>query len=540
MSTFSEPQVPPPAPMPDLPERYRAGALVALLRLHWFANLRWAMLAGALAALGIERMVAPQIHRPEGLFVILFALAAINLVWTGISRSLGRRVSSSAEIEAADVRGALLYANLQVATDLLVLTLILHFTGGVENPMAIFYLFHMAIGALLLHSWQALLQGVWAVTLYAVMAIGELVWRPDVHHPFLPGLERVGLHAEPTYVAAAIVIVACGVFGTLFFMLRVATRLDAREQQLRSAHRALQQSQTAVFDLQRRKSRFLQTSAHQLKSPLAGIQTLTGLIRDGILPEQTVRETCEKIIRRCRDGIDQVTEMLTLARVEEVDPDRHRKALSDVGKTVSGLCQQYQAQAEGKGLMLEFDCQLPAESGLRARVDSRDLADCVGNLIENAIKYTDSGGRVSVIVARSSAASRPEKDGLDGVHAGERGGAGDFVAVIVKDTGMGIEADALRGREGPGGAGSIFDAFRRGNGALAARIPGTGLGLSIVREVVEKAGGRLKVHSRPGKGSTFSVMFPTGDVPDHETTVRNTRASEIVIEDESQTSVSAD
>ena len=81
------------------------------------------------------------------------------------------------------------------------------------------------------------------------------------------------------------------------------------------------------------------------------------------------------------------------------------------------------------------------------------------------------------------------------------------------------------------GAGSVFDAFRRGNGALAAGIPGTGLGLAIVREVVEQAAGRIHVHSRPGEGTRFTILFPARQVETAGPVVRDTRASEIVVEE---------
>ena len=85
---------------------------------------------------------------------------------------------------------------------------------------------------------------------------------------------------------------------------------------------------------------------------------------------------------------------------------------------------------------------------------------------------------------------------------------------------------------GPAGPGSIFDAFRRGNEALASGIPGTGLGLSIVREVIEQVGGQIRVHSRPGKGSTFLVSFPAQQARPGGLMVRDTRSSKIVYEQE--------
>jgi signal transduction histidine kinase len=116
-------------------------------------------------------------------------------------------------------------------------------------------------------------------------------------------------------------------------------------------------------------------------------------------------------------------------------------------------------------------------------VDSRDLEDAVGNLIDNAIKYTPEGGQVTV----------------------SYGAEGDRAVVRVRDTGPGV---ALENQE------SIFDEFRRGHHALAARTPGTGLGLAIVREIMEQARGHVsvrspvKVNGSDNPGSEFELQLP--------------------------------
>ncbi len=269
----------------------------------------------------------------------------------------------------------------------------------------------------------------------------------------------------------------------------------------------------------------MQTAAHQLKSPLAMVQTLANLIRDGIVTDQTdILTTCDKIVRRSREGIGQVTELLALARVQEADPRRHQESHSDVGKLVDELCRKNQPVAEEKNITMTW--QIPEDENLTVQVHSADLTDCIGNLIENAVKYTPDDGSVKVTVIcgqRHQAPGRPESGSSD------KRRPEDYIFVIVRDTGIGIDEDMLGTGEGDDSRGSLFDAFRRGNTALAAGIPGTGLGLSIVREVVEQAGGFIHVHSSPGEGSTFTVSLPRRQrSPDGP--VRDTRSSEIVVE----------
>jgi len=168
-----------PSGRPAPAEPYRTGALVSFLRLNWFIRLRWGFVLAAFAVLALERVAAPATPRPWQLIVIIVAVAVCNVIWTGLSRLLRNRFAAPDAVHPDGARSAQLFANAQVALDLLLLTLILYFTGGVENPMMMFYVFHIAIGALLLQKRQAILQAVWAVALFAVMALGDLNgWLP--------------------------------------------------------------------------------------------------------------------------------------------------------------------------------------------------------------------------------------------------------------------------------------------------------------------------------------------------------------------------
>jgi len=465
------------------------GALLAVMfRLRWFIRLRWGFVVVTTALLALEHVVWSDVRRPAALVGLLVALAAVNLVWMLVSRALfesPRRIAVPADAGVPHLAG---FANAQVAVDLLLLTGILRYTGGVENPFAVFYLFHMAIVALVLVRWQAILQAAWALALYASLAIGE--WQQWIvpHFDFLPWCP-LGIYARPGYVLTALTAVASGIVGALYFNSWIGKHFRSQEGDLHRANAALQKAQLAIQDLQRRRSRFMQTAAHQLKSPLAVIQTLTDLIRSKVIPSDAVAGTCDKIIRRCQDGIAQVTELLTLARVQEADPARHRQSQTDVREVVAELCRRFRPLAEGK--QIELVEWTPPAGDLYVSVDAHDLRDCLGNLIENAIKYTPGPGRVRIMVTAKEEAGRIESIGIH-----------------VSDTGIGIDASLLQSADGDTGHEPIFDAFRRGANVITAVIPGTGLGLSIVREVVEQAGGRIRLESEEGQGTAFIVELP--------------------------------
>ncbi len=501
-----------------LPERllwpadtFRSAALKSLVRVKWFIRLRWLAVVGAFVLLSLEvwsQRNAPSYAviedrslktlslevwwqrnapRPTGALVVVGALALVNLVWQAWSKTLRVDQVVDRVDEGRLLRRVTLFANAQIAMDLLLLTLVLRFYGGVGNPMAMFYVFHMVIASMLLTPGNALLQGVWAMLLYGGLLLGSYLDVLAPPAPMFRGEFFVGLHGNGEFVLKTYAVVCIAILVTWHLASQVAAVLDARERQLRARDQALEESRQWIDELHARRVRFMRTAAHQLKSPLTGIQTLATLIADGEVTGLATAGVIHKIVRRCREAVAQVNELLTLARIRDAPSERHRAARTPLTATIRRVVDKYRELAAGKGQKLEWrgrDGQ-PAAGGdeFWVNVDARDLEDCIGNLVDNAVKYTPDGGQITV--------SHQED--------------GDWVAVRVRDNGPGIEA-ALQE--------AVFDEFRRGNQALAARTPGSGLGLSIVREIVEQADGYVSVRSPvpdgpgPGPGAEFVLRLP--------------------------------
>ena len=468
----------------------RVGVLLAMVRHHWFIRIRWIIAAATALILLLEVTQTSGPKRPIELLLCIAALAAMNTVWTFIGSALHGDITGAGTVPPAVVHRVMLFANAQMTVDLLLLTVILRYSGGIENPMSVFYLFHVMISALLLTPLNALLQGCWALLLYIGLGVGECTGLVQPHFPFLPSTADSELYKDWAFVLCGIGVLAAGIVGALYFTYQISCRLDDQEAELQEANVSLTRSQVAIQDLQDRRSRFMLTAAHQLKGPLAGIETLAGLIQDDVVAGGDVRGVVTRIIARCRQAIAQVTELLTLARVQEVRPSSHREARTDVAEVVSKVVDQLLDQAKAKNISLRNDFQ--DVGPVFAAVESRDLEDCVTNLVDNAVKYTLEGGSVWVRVFTD-----PQS-----------------VMISVKDTGVGIAE---------GSEDDLFDPFRRGNLALAANIPGSGLGLAIVREVVEQAHGQINVQSVEGKGSEFTLSFPKRNTP--VSAVRGTRTT---------------
>jgi len=104
------------------------------------------------------------------------------------------------------------------------------------------------------------------------------------------------------------------------------------------------------------------------QGPLAGIQTLASLIADGVVTGDSLMATTEKIVRRCREAIEQVNELLTLARLKDEGPERHRAAATDLVTTVRELLEGFRGPAQAKDidLRLEFKTKRPDRPGRAA------------------------------------------------------------------------------------------------------------------------------------------------------------------------------
>lgn len=235
---------------------------------------------------------------------------------------------------------------------------------------------------------------------------------------------------------------------------------------------------TALKKLEVAKSMFVSMVAHELKSPLATIESSLGLILSGAAGNDAERDRhlMNRALLRAATLRTLVGDLLNLTAIETGNFTLKRTR-TDVCKVVREVVDGLADKAAEKGVSLALACDEPlAASEILA--DTNAIHSVITNLIDNAIKYTPKGGHVSVRVDD----------------------AGAYARVSVQDDGIGMTA-AERDR--------VFDEFYRVKNEQTAAIPGTGLGLTLVRRLVDMHQGRIDVDSTPGRGSTFRVRLPT-------------------------------
>ncbi len=238
--------------------------------------------------------------------------------------------------------------------------------------------------------------------------------------------------------------------------------------------------ETARLATDRIRRDFATNVSHELKTPLAGLSLLAGTLKHALREDP---EQAAMFVDRLAAEIGRLTELagdlLTLSHLEEPGRELEREFFpTDLGRLAEETASEVRPLAEAK------QQELAARAGAVPLVlgDAVSLRTLIRNLLDNAIRYTEPGGHISVSVAAEGGAGGPQ-----------------YVVLAVQDDGVGIPAAEQR---------RIFERFYRVDKARSRETGGTGLGLSIVRHVAERHGGQVGVASTLGSGSTFTVHIP--------------------------------
>jgi two-component system sensor histidine kinase SenX3 len=217
---------------------------------------------------------------------------------------------------------------------------------------------------------------------------------------------------------------------------------------------------------------FVANTSHELKTPVGAVSLLSEAIESAADDPPQVRVFAARLQAEAARLTRLTGRIMDLSRLQSADELPEPRDVS-IYEVVAASVEAHAVQADSVGVSLVRG----GDRGAVVRGDPTMLIEAVGNLIANAIAYSPRGGRVGV-----------------GVRADDM-----IVEIAVADQGIGIaESDQQR----------IFERFYRADGARSRRTGGTGLGLAIVKHAVQRHGGEVRVWSRPGRGSTFTIRLP--------------------------------
>jgi heavy metal sensor kinase len=255
--------------------------------------------------------------------------------------------------------------------------------------------------------------------------------------------------------------------GTLEKRVPVRDRGDEIDQLAMTFNQMLDRIQTLVTEIRQMGDNI----AHDLKSPLTRIRGMAEITLTTGESLSGYQAMAASAIEECDRLLDMINTMLMISRTE-AGVDRPIREEIDLACLIRDACNLFRTMAEDKGLTL--DCDIPERCSITG--DIRAIQRMLANLVDNAIKYTASGGTVRVVMPEWSE---------------------NNTVITVTDTGCGIsEADLPH----------IFERFYRCDQSRSRS--GTGLGLSLARAIARAHGGDISVESRPGHGSAFTVSLP--------------------------------
>lgn len=228
--------------------------------------------------------------------------------------------------------------------------------------------------------------------------------------------------------------------------------------------------------VERMKTEFVSISAHQLRTPLSAIKWTLRMLLDGDLGEITKeqREFIEKTYSSNERMISLINDLLNVTRIEE-GRYLYKPTLADLGAICQDVISSYEGEAEKRKLKLEF--KKPEKKLPKVMLDIEKMKLVINNLVDNAIKYTPSGGKVTI-----------------SLNYGKK-----EIEFSIKDSGVGIPKDQQE---------RIFTKFFRGANVITVETEGSGLGLYIAKNVIEAHGGKIWFESEEGSGTTFYFTIP--------------------------------
>jgi NtrC-family two-component system sensor histidine kinase KinB len=219
------------------------------------------------------------------------------------------------------------------------------------------------------------------------------------------------------------------------------------------------------------RSSFVLRASHELRTPVTSIRMGLDLLSERLaLPDDSLeRELLDAVLAETQRMVRLLTDLLDLSRFQSGDQPLDRQP-SDVAELLSRAAQRFRSAAADKGIALEVET--PAELP-PCRLDALQMDRVLDNLLSNALRHTQSGGRISLCAQRYP----------------------DGIEISVSDTGEGIPI-VQQSR--------IFKPFVQ----VGSHRGGAGLGLAIANEIVHQHGGEIVLNSAPNRGATFSVRLP--------------------------------
>jgi signal transduction histidine kinase len=354
----------------------------------------------------------------------------------------------------------------QITADFFILTVILHFSGGIENPFFLYFVFHTVLASIFLSRAQSYVQATLAVFMFSLMVLLE--YHQVINHYQLAGFVRHSHYRDGLYVFGTLFVLTTTLYLVVYMTTSISQQLQRQQEDFEQVNIQLKEKDVV-------KSEYVMRLTHDIRGHLAAIESCLDIVANqmvGPLNEKQM-DLIERAHRRASKCMLFVTGLLKLTRMKLTSQlDMSWFSLKNV---VFNALAAVERRATKKAIKVSYEFEGDVD---RIYGESVLIEEAITNILLNAAKYTPEGGQIKLFV----------KD------------QGQEVLIEIADNGIGIpEADVER----------IFEEFYRAENARKVERDGTGLGLAIAKQVVERHKGRIWAeNNKSGHGSTFSIILP--------------------------------
>ena len=427
-------------------------------RAYWLIKLRWIAIVGLSLATVFASNLLDVSLQVVPLYCIAAVLTLYNTVsWLLLNRTL-RADAGNISISAKKI------INFQISADLLTLTVLLHYSGGIENPFIIYFIFHMIIASIILSVVESYLYATLAAALVALMVFLE--YSEILPHYCLRGFITHDLHQDGFYIVITILIFVTTLYFVVYMTNSISTQLRRQQEAYRQANIQLKQKD-------RIKDEYVSRITHDIKGHLAAIQGCLGVVVNKLAG--ALNESQADFINRAHDRTKKLTNFVT-ALLKLTQMRLSNKLVMEsfpLKNTIDNALATVKTKVENRSITLNCNIEPSVD---RIFGSQFSIEEIITNLLLNAIKYTPAKGTVEI--------NAKDHD--------------NYVLMEVIDTGIGIPEDELD---------KVFDEFFRATNARKVEKDGTGLGLSIAKEIIQRHGGNIWVNSQEGLGAKFSFTL---------------------------------
>lgn len=364
------------------------------------------------------------------------------------------------------------FSLLQMILDLTALELIVYYTGSIETPLFMFFVFHMIIGSLILPGYVIYSIAGIIILIFNILIFSEYLL--IIPHQSISGLFPNPLFTNIKFIAAYDIVFIIVMFVSVFLANRIANQLYKIEQQLIESLDKLNEAETE-------KQKYIIGIVHEIKTPLAAVHSYLDIVLKKFLGQinSKVEERLSRARIRSNEAIEMINDVLKVSKLRLLDEIANDEV--ELSEIIVKIVKKQIVNLRAKHIMLNYFDGRTYKKKIKG--DKFLLEIAFSNLIGNAVKYVGTNGLI-------------ELDLLDNENE---------IEIEIADSGIGIPPEELD---------KIFTDFFRASNIKDRSYEGTGLGLSIVKQIIERHKGsifvaspsKLQLAGRPG--ASFKLKLP--------------------------------